>query len=355
MSRCRSALTSKCMTTAIITNPAQAAHDEPRHVERAARMRAIERALDTSGLRPTLTPIAARHATEAEIRAVHHPRLIEMLNLSTAQERLWIDSDTYTTSESLIAAKLGAGAAIEAVQAVVRQRVQNAFVLTRPPGHHATITRSMGFCLINNIAIAARYATQTLGLARVAIVDYDVHHGNGTQDIFYDDPRVLFCSTHAAPLYPGTGTEHEIGNGPGHGTTLNLPLPYNTGDQGFAQLYDQIVIPALRRFQPELILISAGYDAHWNDPIGPLSLSVSGYVALTSRLYDLAAEICDGRIALILEGGYNEEALGACVVACFGVLLGRAIEPDPLGPAGTREPNLQALIERTRRQHPLLV
>jgi acetoin utilization deacetylase AcuC-like enzyme len=317
-------------------------------------MRAIEQALDASGLRPALTTLAARHATDAEIRAVHHPRLIEILNLSTAQERLWIDSDTYTTSESFIAATLGAGAAIEAVQAVVKRRVQNAFVLTRPPGHHATIARSMGFCLINNIAIAARYAIQVLGLARVAIVDYDVHHGNGTQDIFYQDPRVLFCSTHATPLYPGTGTEQEIGSGAGHGTTLNLPVPYSTGDQGFAQLYDEIVIPAVRRFQPELILVSAGYDAHWNDPLGPLSLSVSGYAALTRRLVDLAAELCHGQIALILEGGYNQEALGACVVACFNVLLGRTPEPDPLGPAGNREPDLTALIERTRR-HPLLM
>lgn len=343
------------MTTAIITNPAQAAHDEPRHVERAARMRAIERALDASGLRSALMTIAARHATESEIRAVHHPRLIEMLSLSTAQERLWIDGDTYTTSESFIAATLGAGAAIEAVHAVVKRRAQNAFVLSRPPGHHATMMRSMGFCLLNNVAIAARHAIQDLGLSRVAIVDYDVHHGNGTQDIFYDDPHVLFCSTHAAPLFPGTGTEQEIGSGAGHGLTLNVPLPYNTGDQGFAQLYDQIVIPALRRFRPELILVSAGYDAHWNDPLGPLSLSVSGYAALTQRLVDLANELCDGRITLILEGGYNEEALGACVVASLGVLLGRPAEADPLGTAGTREPDLSALIERTCRHHPLLV
>lgn len=342
------------MTTAILTNPAQANHDEPRHVERAARMRAIDAALNESGLRTDLTVLPARTAEDAEVCAVHHPRIIETLRLASLQERLWIDSDTYTMSESLDVALLSAGATIEAVRAVAEGQVDNAFALVRPPGHHATATRSMGFCLLNNVAIAARYALRTLGLARVAVIDYDVHHGNGTQDIFYEDPRVLFCSTHASPLYPGTGAEQEVGSGAGHGLTLNLPLPYGAGDTGFARLYDELVIPAVRRFQPELILVSAGYDGHWNDPLGPLALSVHGYAGLTRRLVDLADELCAGRIVLALEGGYNEDALGACVVAAFRVLLGRDPGDDPLGPAGVREPDLAPLVERIRRRHPLL-
>jgi acetoin utilization deacetylase AcuC-like enzyme len=341
------------MTTAISTNPSQAVHDEPRHVERAARMRAVDQALDASGLRAQLAVLAPYLADEAAIRAVHHPRLLEMLHLSAAQERLWIDGDTYTTSDSFGAARLAAGAALEAVAAVVEGRASNAFALVRPPGHHATSTRSMGFCLLNNVAIAARYAIQSLGLSRVAVVDYDVHHGNGTQDIFYDDPHVFFCSTHASPLYPGTGQENEVGDGPAVGMTLNLPLPYGTGDQGFARVFDELVIPALRRYEPELIIVSAGYDGHWNDPLGPLALSAAGYAALTQRLTSLAAELCGGRIALALEGGYNEEALGACVVASLRVLLGQPPDEDPLGPAGTREPDVSALIERVRRRHPI--
>jgi acetoin utilization deacetylase AcuC-like enzyme len=340
------------MTTAIVTNPLQPAHDEPTHVERATRIEAIEVALDASGLRSDLAALAPRPATEEQILAVHAPRLFQTVRWTAGQENVWLGMDTYTTTGTYDAALMSAGCAVAVVEAVVTGQANNAFAISRPPGHHATPSLAMGFCFFNNAAIAARHA-QSLGVGRVAIVDYDVHHGNGTQDCFYDDGTVFFCSTHASPLYPGTGAADEIGVEDGYGATLNLPLPYRTGDRGFAALYDEVVLPALRRFEPQLILVSAGYDAHWDDPLGPLSLSAAGFGALTQRLVALAGEVCGGKIALVLEGGYSLRALAAGVVASLLVLRGREPAPDPLGPSGSNEPDITALISRTLDRHPI--
>jgi len=312
------------MTTAIINNPLQAMHDEPSHVECAARMDAIMAALDQSGLRADLVELAAVPVSEAQILAVHERRLLEFVRAVASRGPHWLGADTYIMPGSWDAARMAAGAAVTAVEAVVSGQVSNAFVLARPPGHHATPAQPMGFCLLNNIAIAARHALDSLGVERVAIVDFDVHHGNGTQDCFYDDGRVLFCSTHASPLYPATGAMDDVGIEDGYGTTLNLPLPYETGDLGFQELYSQVVLPAVRNFAPQLILVSAGYDAHWDDPLGPLSLSIDGYAALTQRLVALADELCGGKIMLVLEGGYSKLALAGGVIASLRVLLGRS-------------------------------
>jgi len=341
------------MTTAITTNPRHAAHDNPRHVEQAARLAAIDAAIDASGLRSVLFELAPKPASERQILAVHEPQLLDAIRSTAAYSHAWLDQDTYTTAGSYEAALLAAGAAVQAVEAVVTGQVRNAFALVRPPGHHATPLRPMGFCLFNNIAIAARHALAALRLERVAIVDYDVHHGNGTQDCFYDDGQVLFCSTHAWPLYPGTGAIQEAGAEAGYGLTLNVPLPHGAGDNGLRHCYDELILPAIRSFDPQLILVSAGYDAHWADPLGPLALSVAGYAALTRQLAMLAEEACGGKIVLVLEGGYNFEALGACVVAALGGVLGQQPGTDPLGPAAAREPVLSALIERIRSTHPL--
>jgi acetoin utilization deacetylase AcuC-like enzyme len=341
------------MTTAIIMNPLHTAHDEPKHYEQAARLHAIEAALDASGLRPSLREIKPQPVSEAQILAVHEPRLLETVRWTASQAPLWLGMDTYTTPGSWDAAQMAAGAAVAAVEAVASRQVSNAFALIRPPGHHATPSQAMGFCLLNNIAIAARHALDTQGLQRVAIVDYDVHHGNGTQECFYDDGRVFFCSSHAWPLYPGTGAEDEVGIEDGYGATLNMPLPYGTGDLGFGQLYDEVLLPALRRFGPELILVSAGYDAHWDDPLGPLALSIGGYTRLTQRLAALAHEVCDGRIVLVLEGGYSLPALAGGVVGALRVLLGQDSVEDPLGSAGQAEPDISALIARIQARHPI--
>jgi acetoin utilization deacetylase AcuC-like enzyme len=341
------------MTTAIINNPLQATHDEPSHVECAGRMDAIMAALDKSGLRADLVELAAQPASEAQILAVHERRLIEFVRAAASRGPQWLGADTYIMPRSWETARMAAGAATTAVEAVLTGQVANAFALIRPPGHHATPSQPMGFCLLNNIAIAARHALDTLRVERVAIVDFDVHHGNGTQDCFYDDGRVLFCSTHASPLYPGTGAADDVGLEDGYGTTLNLPLPYGTGDAGFQLIYDQVLLPALRRFAPQLILVSAGYDAHWDDPLGPLSLSINGYAALTQRLVALADELCGGKIALALEGGYSPLALAGSVIASLHVLLGREPGIDPLGPASHAEPDISLLIRRVLDRHPI--
>ena len=341
------------MSTAISFNRLHEPHDEPSHVERATRLQAIEAALDASGLRADLLELDVQPASAAQILAAHEPRLLEIVRWTATQDDVWLGMDTYTTRASYAAARMAAGAAIAAVDAVLGGHAENAFALIRPPGHHATPSQPMGFCLFNNIAIAARHAMASFGIERVAIVDYDVHHGNGTQDCFYDDGQVFFCSTHATPLYPGTGAADEVGLEGGYGATLNLPLPYRTGDAGFTQLYDQVVAPALRRFDPQLILVSAGYDGHWDDPLGPLALSVSGYAALTERLVRLAHELCGGKIALILEGGYSLPALSGCVVAALRVLLGRPPGDDPLGLATTPEPDISAIISRALDRHPI--
>ncbi|NJL04430.1 MAG: histone deacetylase [Chloroflexaceae bacterium] len=342
------------MTTAIVTDERYLIHTDPTHVERAERLLSIQRALDTSGVRAMVQQLAPRPATQDELLAVHTTDHVDTINRYAVRGGGYIDTDTYMVEGTLEAAYLAAGGAITAVAAVLQGTAPNAFAFVRPPGHHATPDRAMGFCLFNNIAVAARAALQQFGLARVAIVDYDVHHGNGTQDIFYGDGQVLFCSTHAAPYYPGTGRVDEIGTGDGAGATLNVPMPYGVGDVGYQQVFQQVIIPALHRFQPQLILVSAGYDAHWSDPIGPMVVSVQGFTSMTKMLADAAGELCDGRIVLVLEGGYNLEAVGASALASLQVLLGQTPAPGEMGRITAPEPELTRLIETLQQQHPLL-
>ena len=343
--------------TVIFTDTSFDAHTWHGHVEQAARLVAIRQALDTSGLHDALYHRMPTYAPDAALDAVHTPPLLRQIRQMASYGGGQFDSDTYVTADSWDAARLAAGAAIGAVEVVVGGSARNAFALVRPPGHHATPGRAMGFCLINNIAVAARYALRQLGLQRVAIVDYDVHHGNGTQDVFYDDPQVLFCSTHAAPFYPGGGSVAEMGDrNLAFGATLNVPLPFGSGDIGYNHVFEQVIAPALRRFHPELILVSAGYDAHWTDPLGPMVLSVSGYARLNQHLLALADELCAGRLVMILEGGYNLEALGACVVMAARQLLGHAPGPDPIGEVAAPEPlaEIERVIETLKAHHPLL-
>lgn len=213
----------------------------------------------------------------------------------------------------------------------------------------------MGFCLFNNVAVAARYAIDHHGLERVMIIDYDVHHGNGTQEIFYEDPRVLYFSLHQAPFYPGTGLSDERGEGPGLGTTINVPLPAKTGYETYEPIFRQVLAPAADRFNPQLILVSAGFDAHWNDPLGDMRISTAGFAQLTKIIIDLAQSLCSGRLVMVQEGGYSLDAMGACVATCVNFLLGDDAAVDSMGPAPDilYHINNDVLISELRRIHQL--
>lgn len=326
-------------------------HDTGRHhPERPERLHEIERALRRTGLLDRCAVHPAPRADEAALETNHDPAYVRRVAQVAAHGGGYLDADTPVGPRSYEVACHAAGAALAAVEAAANGRT--AFALVRPPGHHALADHGMGFCLFNNVALAARRALTLPGIQRVAIVDFDVHHGNGTQDAFYEDPRVYFSSLHQFPWYPGTGHERETGRGPGAGTTLNVPLPAGSGDGAFAQVRRQLLEPALRRFRPDMLLVSAGYDAHWRDPLAHLAVSISGFAAMVAHLRDLAAELCGGRLMLTLEGGYDLAALAGAVAATCQVLLGEPVD-DPLGPAPEPERPLGTLIQRLAALHNL--
>jgi acetoin utilization deacetylase AcuC-like enzyme len=308
---------------------AHVAHDVPGHPERPERVAAILEALERAELIERLTPIAERSATDAELQLVHHPGLVEALRKLDAAGGAVLDPDTTLLSGSFEVAARAVGGALNAVDRVLGGDLDTAFCLDRPPGHHATPTRPMGFCFFNQVAVAARYAQRAHGLDRVAIVDIDVHHGNGTQDAFEEDSSVLYCSVHEYPFYPGTGHWRETGAG----TIVNLSLPAGCGDPEYAASFARVIEPAVRRFAPELLLVSAGFDAHLADPLADMAVTEAGYAHMAGRLQALADELCGGRMVWVLEGGYRLEALARSVVAVLRVLLGEeqalAINGEP--------------------------
>ena len=264
-----------------------------------------------------------------------------------------IDHDTYAVPTSYEIAGLSAGGVVQAVDAVLAGEANNGLAAVRPPGHHATPFRPMGFCLLSNIALAAKHAQQQYNIQRVLIVDYDVHHGNGTQDVFYSDDSVLFISTHQSPFYPGTGSKTEIGEGNGTGFTINIPLSGGYGDESYRAIFEQIIWDAAKRFQPELILVSAGYDAHWVDPLASMKLSLSGYDHLVRELLKMANALCDGKIVFVMEGGYDLKALSHGIRNIAHALLGDEDISDPYGAADGSSPNVQPIIDEIRAIHKL--
>ena len=303
-----------------------------------------------------LLHIEPRHATNDQILAVHSPAHLERLTAISHQDRMVrIDADTYALPVSLDIARLAAGAVTGAVDALADGLADNALAVVRPPGHHATIDWQMGFCLLNNIAIAARHAQARHGFQKILIIDYDVHHGNGTQDIFYADPSVMFVSIHQSPHYPGSGALDETGTGLGEGFTLNVPLAGGHGDASYQKIITDVVWPAAERFAPDLMLISVGFDAHWMDPLASMQLSLSGYDQLAREMLRMAEKLCGGKIVFVMEGGYDLMALahGWCNIA--RALLGQDALSDPYGaaPSSGRGTDVQSVIDRVRRIHKL--
>ncbi len=343
------------MKVGFVYDPIYLRHDTGQHVENASRLEAIISHLDETGLTRELVPIKPQAASVEELSAVHDEQYISRINDVAQRGGGWLDADTVMSADSYEAAIYAAGGAIAATEAVMSGEVPSAFALVRPPGHHATSRRAMGFCLFNNVAIAAKYALAKYNLERIAIIDFDVHHGNGTQESFYDNPQVLYISTHEFPFYPGTGDVDEAGSGAAKGTKVNIPLPAGCGDNEYLAVFEQIVSPAVRRFKPQLVLVSAGYDPHWADGLALMQVSTTGFAQMVRIIKGLADESCRGRIIICLEGGYNLQALAYSVRATFDVLLGNDSIDDPLGqsPRRLEIARIDSLIKTIRAIHAL--
>ena len=288
------------------------------HPERPERLTAIRDALEQSGLLKSLVRIVPRRVTDEELRLVHSRAYVDLVRRELSSLRGTADlstGDTVVTSGSFNTAQFAAGGVLKAVDAVMTRKVKNAFCAVRPPGHHATPSRGMGFCIYNNVAIAARYAQKTYGVKRVLIVDWDYHHGNGTQDTFYEDDSVFIFDTHHYGAYPGTGSPQETGAGKAKGTKLNLPMAVGAGDAEFLDVFKTRLVPEARKFKPDLILISAGFDGMRNDVLGQFDITPEGFAAMTRVVVDLANELCQGRVVSVLEGGYRLDGLSGSVVA----------------------------------------
>ena len=312
--------------TALLADPLYRRHiPGPGHPENPARFDAVLSALAHAGLAAQMPRIPPRAATEYELAACHTRKYIEVVRHDTARGYEALSTgDTPLSAESLDVALQAAGGILNAVDAVVERRAQNAFCAVRPPGHHATTNRGMGFCIFNNVAIAARYAQRRHGIARVLIADWDVHHGNGTQDIFYSDGSVFFFSTHQHPWYPGTGRPDENGEDEGHGATLNCPFPAGAGPAEILGAFQDELLPAARDFQPDLVLISAGFDSRLGDPLGRFTLTDADFADLTTLMLEVADTYAGGRLVSVLEGGYDLGGLASASVAHVNALMGRA-------------------------------
>jgi acetoin utilization deacetylase AcuC-like enzyme len=330
-----------------------AAHAQTGHPERPERVEVVRQALERAGWWQPFPRLEPLPLALEQLAAVHDPAYLATLEAYCRRGQS-LDSDTFTRPVSWQLALNAAGGAAAVARSVWQGQAQRGFALTRPPGHHATRRRGMGFCLINNVAVAADTLIHPLedspaGAAeRLAIVDLDLHHGNGTQDIFWERSDVFYVSTHQSPFYPGTGSLDDTGAGLGQGYTANFPLPAATGDEGFQAIMETLILPLLDRRQPQMLLVSLGFDPHWRDPLGYLNLSAQGCHALIKSLVQWADAHCSGKIALFLEGGYDLEAGRACTLAAAAALLDRPFT-DPLGPSPeTDNPGWRQVVRAAR-------
>jgi acetoin utilization deacetylase AcuC-like enzyme len=338
-----------------VYDPIYLKHDTGQHPENSNRLLAIMRYLERTGPWQQLVSVKAEAATVEELSLVHEKRYISEVQELAEKGGGQLDPDTVVSVDSYKAAVYAAGGVIKATDVVMKGDMDSVFALVRPPGHHAIAGRGMGFCLFNNVAVAAEYALHTYKLERIAIIDFDVHHGNGTQEAFYSNPAVLYISTHQSPHYPGTGRMDETGEAAATGTTLNIPLPAGCGDVQYKEVFEQVIAPVVRRFKPRLIMVSAGYDGHWSDGLAGMQLSITGFAQIVEIIKQMAEEMCGGRIVLSLEGGYNLTALSASVRATFEVLLGKKDIEDKLGqlPFEVESPDINPLLQRIKEIHNL--
>lgn len=306
------------MHAAIVWDEAYAEHDTGAHPEGADRVRTVVDHLETTDLWPRLIVSRPVAADPSDVLLVHTQAHLDRVRAAAVQGGAWLDADTHVSPRSFDVALLSAGGAVTATGLWDDGLVP--FALIRPPGHHATRDEAMGFCLFNNVAIAAARLLRD-GCERVAIIDWDVHHGNGTQDVFYDEGRVLFCSMHQWPLFPGTGSFTECGEGAGRGRVVNVPLPAGSGDGDYLTTLDEVFLPIIDQFEPQALLVSAGMDIHADDPLGSMLVTDGGFAAMALRLLEAARRHCDGRLAFVLEGGYDRRATATGVEAVLRAVL----------------------------------
>jgi len=293
--------------------------------------------------------LAPEPARRADVEATHGGDYVRLIEATARHNFYALDGDTITCRDSFGVALLAVGGFLRLLDAIAAKEAQNGFALVRPPGHHALRQRAMGFCLFNTMAIGAEYLRRAHGAKRVMIVDWDVHHGNGTQDAFYDDPSVLFISTHQFPFYPGSGAVNEVGAGAGEGFTINIPLPAGCADAEYLQVFQDIVAPAAERFAPDWMLVSAGFDPHRRDPLGGMGVSEEGFAAMAQRLVALAEKFTGARIAFLLEGGYDLAALKNSVAAVLGAMQEASRQPSAHLKLG--ESRIEPLVRRIRQTH----
>jgi len=329
--------------TAIFRSPLFLEHMKNfNHVESAHRLLVLYEVLDQPAVAKQFVFPAFEPATGPTLELNHSPAYVRRVAATAGKPQVSLDPDTETSPLSYEAACLAAGAAVTAARMLVAGEIKNAFCLVRPPGHHAEDDHAMGFCLFNNVAIAARYAINQLKLKRVLIVDWDLHHGNGTQHSFYDTDQVLYFSTHQSPHYPGTGAAYEVGRGKGEGFTINVPLPAGLDNQAYASVFNSLLAPIARQYKPELIILSAGYDIHRDDPLGGMLVTGPGFSYMTKVLLDLAAELCDHRFMACLEGGYSLNGLQEGVFATLAEMRGQSLLDD------------KAVMEFTAAAYPIM-
>jgi acetoin utilization deacetylase AcuC-like enzyme len=329
--------------TGLVSHPLYISHDPgPFHPESPDRLRTIYALLEQQGLKAKTVAVEPRPATAEEIGFVHTPAYFQKV-AKTEGRSTSLDPDTSTSEDSFQAALLAAGGCMVLTEKIVRGELDNGFALVRPPGHHAERDRAMGFCLFNNVAIAAEHALRRLGLKRVLIVDWDLHHGNGTMHHFFSRRDVLYFSTHQYPFYPGTGALQDEGSGEGQGYSVSVPLTRPMGDLEFRAIFREVLAPITRQFAPELILASAGFDIHHQDPLGSMKLTAEGFGTLTCQLLELARATAHGRLALVLEGGYHLEGEAQGVACCVRALLGEWLPPTDAGELGAAAPVIEAL------------